>query len=1050
MGLLDPRRRSRDRLVDMPLRGTWGCVGWLVGLAAGWVATAQLAGAAEPAAATRETAKVNFVGEIQPVFVEHCYQCHGPDKQESGLRLDLRERALAGGDSGSLLVRGQSKASEIVRRITSTDDKERMPPPGAKSKPLSEAQIRAITAWIDQGADWPESTAAGSNHWAFQPIARCVPPVVKNEAWARGAIDRFVLARLEQRGIAPSPEADRWTLIKRLSYDLLGLPPEPEMVDAFVGDASSEAYEKLVDRLLDSPHFGERWGRHWLDMARYADSDGYEKDNPRGDAWRYRDWVIEAVNADMPLDRFTIEQLAGDLLEGATPNERLATAFHRQTLTNTEGGADQEQFRVEAIFDRVATTGSVWLGLTVGCAQCHSHKYDPITQQEYYQLFAFFNNGDEVETEVPLAGESLTRWTQEKHDAERQLSELEPKLAKMRAELAAKLPAWEAEMRSTPARPLEFHPVELIGVQSSAGTVFKLLSDGSYLAGDKNPDVDKVTITAKTELQEIAGFRLETLAHDSLAGRGPGRTEHGNFVLSEFRAFAAASSEIKTEDRVALKYAQADFAQDQFPVSAAIDGKEQTGWAIVPQTGHDHWAMFIAKQPIHGDKTPWLQLVLSQNHGTAHTIGRFRVMAVTGSDPRLGIPQDIRAILALAAETRSPQQAQSLADYFLAQDAKAKELGEKIKKLHDRVAAQPLMKVRAIAQRTAAVRKSHLLHRGDFLQPEAEVQPAALAVLPPLNPRKSGSPDRLDLARWLTSAAQPLTPRVMVNHLWSNLFGRGIVRTAGDFGVRGDRPTHPELLDWLAAELVRRGWSRKEMIRLVVSSATYRQTSRIRPEVVDIDPLNDWFHRQSRHRVEGEIVRDLALMVGGLLSEKIGGPSVFPPLPPDIAALSYAGNFKWTNSTGEDRYRRGMYTFFKRTAPHPNLTTFDCPDSNTTCVQRRTSNTPLQALTTLNNEVFVEASQAMARRLLATSAASDEERLTLAIRRCIARPPTALELQAFGQLLAASRQWYADHAADAPATIGSFQPSGVSAQEAAAWVATARIIMNLDEFLTRE
>lgn len=1009
----------------------------------------QLATAAEPVA-TREPPKLDFIADIRPVFVEHCYQCHGPDKQEAGLRLDVRERALAGGDSGPLLVSGQSKASEIVRRITTPDDAERMPPPGAKAPPLSPAEVRSIAAWIDQGAGWPEGGAVRTDHWSFQPVARPVPPAVKNAAWVRGAIDRFVLARLEARGIAPSSEADRWTLIKRLSYDLLGLPPEPELVDAFVGDASAEAYEKLVDRLLESPHFGERWGRHWLDMARYADSDGYEKDNPRGEAWRYRDWVIEAVNADMPLDRFTLEQLAGDLLADATPNQRLATAFHRQTLTNTEGGADQEQFRVEAIFDRVATTGSVWLGLTVGCAQCHSHKYDPITQQEYYQLFAFFNNGDEVEIEVPLSGEPLARWTKETHDARRKLDELGPKLARLRTELAARLPAWEAELRSAPASPLEFHPVELIGVQSSAGSEFKLLSDGSYLAGGKNPDVDKVTITAKTDLREIAGVRLEAFAHDSLSGRGPGRAEHGNFVLSEFRVFAAASSEIKTEDRVPLKYAQADFAQDQFPASSAIDGKEQTGWAVGPQTGRDHWAMFIAQQPIHGDKTPWLQLVLSQNHGTAHTIGRFRVMAVTGSDPQLGIPQDIRAILALAAETRSPQQSQALAEYFVAEDSKAKELGEQIKKLQERVAAQPLMKVRTMAQRTANPRTSHLLHRGDFLQPETEVQPAAPAIFPPLNSRNGGTPDRLDLARWLTATAHPLTPRVMVNHLWSNLFGRGIVRTANDFGVRGERPTHPELLDWLATELVGRGWSRKEMIRLVVSSATYRQASRVREEMLEADPLNDLFHRQNRYRVEGEIVRDLALAVGGLLSDKIGGPSVFPPLPPDIAALSYAGNFKWTNSTGEDRYRRGMYTFFKRTAPHPNLTVFDCPDSNTTCIQRRASNTPLQALTTLNNEVFVEASQALARRLLAAPVSSDEERLTLAIRRCVARPPTGEELQAFGELLTSSRQWYAGHAADGPPTVGSFQTSGISAQEAAAWVATARIIMNLDEFLTRE
>jgi mono/diheme cytochrome c family protein len=1015
-------------------------------LCAAAIAAARWVGAAEQAG-DAPAAKVDFAREVQPVFVEHCYQCHGPDKLESGLRLDIRERALAGGDSGPLLVAGRSGESEIVRRIASSDDDERMPPPGARDKPLSPEQIRAVTLWIDQGAAWPQ--AAASTHWAFRPIARPAPPGVKNEAWPRNPIDRFVLARLEARGVAPADEADRYTLAKRLWYDLLGLPPDLEAVDAFVRDVSPGAYEKLVDRLLDSPHFGERWGRRWLDLARYADSDGYEKDNPRPDAWRYRDWVIDAVNADMPLDRFAVEQLAGDLLPGATPSERLATAFHRQTLTNTEGGADQEQFRVEAIFDRVATTGSVWLGLTVGCAQCHSHKYDPISHEEYYRLFAFFNNGDEVETEVPLSGEALAKWTKDHDDAERKLAALEPKLADARAQRAAELPAWEAELRKQPVSPLTSHLVELFGIESSAGSQCKLLSDGSYLLAGKNPDVDKVTISARTDLKQITGFRLEVLADDSLGGRGPGRTEHGNFVLSEFRAFAAASAEFKPENRVELAQAEADFAQDQFPAAAAIDGKEPTGWAIGSQTGRDHWAVFIAKQPIAGDATPWLRLVLSQNHGLHHTIGRFRVLALTGSDPLLGVPQNIREIVAKPAGERSPEQTQTLVSYFADQDSKIRELAEQAKKLRDRVEAPALMKVRAIAQRTANPRTSHLLHRGDFLQPEAEVGPGTPGVLPPLVAR-GPAPDRLDLARWLSSPGHPLVPRVVVNHLWSSLFGRGIVRTAGDFGVRGQPPTHPELLDWLATELVRRGWTRKDMIRLVVTSATYRQASKSRADLGELDPANDWLGRQNRFRVEAEIVRDLSLAASGLLSEKIGGPSVFPPLPPDIAELSYAGNFKWTTSPGEDRYRRGMYTFFKRTAPHPNLTTFDCPDSNTVCIERQTSNTPLQALVTLNNESFVEAAQALSRRLLAATAANDNERLALGLRWCIARPPTADELRAFGELLATSRQWYVAHPADTPAIVGPIQPASATPVEAAAWVATARIMLNLDEFLTRE
>ncbi len=991
---------------------------------------------------------VDFVADVQPILAEHCYQCHGPGKQESGLRLDLRDAALQGGDSGPWFVAGQSAQSEIIRRVSATGD-ERMPPPGPQSKALAPDQVAKLAAWIDAGAHWPE-TKGTSSHWAFQPIVRPTLPEVQQVDWPRGAIDRFVLAKLEARGLTPSPEADRYTLIKRLYYDLLGLPPTIDEVDAFVSDTSPDAYARLVDRLLDSPRFGERWGRRWLDMARYADSDGYEKDNPRPDAWRYRDWVIAAVNADLPLDRFTIEQLAGDLLPGATSEQRLATAFHRQTLTNTEGGADQEQFRVEAIFDRIATTGAVWLGLTVGCAQCHSHKYDPITHEEYYRLFAFFNNGDETEAEVPLVGEPLAAWEKGRREAEAQLAKLRPKYQALRDELLARLPVWEAELKARPATPLEFHPVELVSATSSAGAELKIQSDGSYLVGGKTPEVDKYTLQLRCDLPEITGLRIETLAHDQLGGRGPGRTEHGNFVISEVRTFASPTAEFKSEQRVKLSQAEADFSQSGFSPASAIDDKEQTGWAIVPQTGRDHWLLVVAERPIGTSQTPWLQLVISQNHGLQHTLGRFRISAVSGHDPMFGFPPPVREALQTAAASRTAAQAQAIERFYLDQNDKAAKLAQQIAGLEARLASRPVMKARVIAERNDKRRASHVLHRGDFLQPGAEVEAGTLAALPPLVARGGAAADRLDLARWLVEPAQPLTRRVMVNQLWSNLFGRGIVRTMNDFGVRGERPTHPELLDWLAEELVAQGWSRKQLIRQIVDSAAYRQASQTRPDLADVDPLNDWFHRQNRFRIDAELVRDVSLSVAGLLCDKVGGPSVYPPLPADVAALSYANNFKWSTSQGEDRYRRGMYTFFKRTAPHPNLTTFDCPDANTTCVERRTSNTPLQALTTLNNECFVEAAQALARRALSEPAADDAQRLTRAARWCIGRQPTAEELATLAELLSGSRAWYGEHQADAATAVGAFQPAQARQAEAAAWVATVRVLLNLDEFLTRE
>jgi len=996
-----------------------------------------------------EPGQVDFLTRIQPIFVEHCYACHGPDKQEAGLRFDQRDKALAGGDSGAWFVAGKPDESELVRRITA-DEGERMPPVEGGARPLSAEQIDTIKAWVAAGAPWPESKNAASTHWAYQPIARPAPPAVKNEPWVRNAIDRFVLARLEAERTSPSPEADRYTLIKRLSYDLLGLPPSIAEVDAFVNDTSPDAYERLVDRLLDSPHFGERFARHWLDKARYADSDGYEKDNPRPDAWRYRDWVIGAVNRDLPLNAFTIEQLAGDLLPGATPEQRLATAFHRQTLTNTEGGTDQEQFRVEAIFDRVATTGTVWMGLTVGCAQCHTHKYDAITHQEYYQLFAFFNNADETTSTATLVGDPLATWQRETAAAKTRLAEIEPRLEKLRAERAAGAAAWETELKNTPSEPLAYHPVELVSAKSAAEAEIKTLSDGSYLVAGKNPDVDRYTIVARSELAQVIGFRLEALPHDSLGGRGPGRTDHGNYVLGEFQVSASADGKFNKKQRVKLTYAEADYTQDGFPAASAIDGNEKTGWAVGGQTGKEHAATFFADKPIPTAKRPWLQIELSQNYSGRHTLGRFRLSAITGHDPRLGIPEKIRGILALEPGKRSAEQTAELTEYYVRRDPAVDKLAGEVETLKKRLAEEPVMNVRVLTQRASEPRKSHILARGDFLDPQAEVTPGTLSVLPPLATRSEGVADRLDLARWLVAEQNPLTRRVLVNHLWSHLFGRGIVRTMNDFGVRGERPTHPELLDWLAAELVERGWSRKDMIRLIVSSATYRQTSAHRPELAESDPLNDWFHRQNRFRVEAELVRDLTLSVSGLLSDKIGGPSVFPPMPPDIAALSYANNFKWETSPGEDRYRRGMYTFFKRTAPHPDLSTFDSPDANTTCIERRTSNTPLQSLTTLNNESFAEAAQAMAGRVLALEGADELARIEQALRLCIARPPSSEERAAFAELLSTSRAWYAEHADEAAKTVGSSKAASAPVPETAAWVATVRMMLNLDEFLTRE
>ena len=864
--------------------------------------------------------QVEFARDIQPIFSKNCWSCHGSEKQEAGLRLDRSDLAMLGGDSGKAIVAGDSSQSRLIHYVSATDSEKVMPPEGPR---LSPEEVSVLRKWIDRGAIWPDDPSANAvkkNHWAYQPLKSYLPPVVTRSVWGINPIDRFILSNLESRGIAPSPEANRYTLIRRLSLDLIGLLPSVPEVDAFVTDSRPNAYEALLDRLLDSPHFGERWGRHWLDMARYADSDGYEKDNPRPDAYRWRDWVIDAINADMPFDQFTIEQLAGDLLPNATSMQRLATAFHRQTLTNTEGGADQEQFRVEACFDRTETTGAVWLGLTVGCARCHSHKYDAISQREYYQLFAFYNNGDEQSLVVPKSEEEIKHYQQSKASHDAAIAEVTEELRSAQHGILPALSVWEEEIKKQISRSSE------------------------------NP--------------------------------------------------------IKREPMLAPR--------------ATSDGE-----------------VTFTKESVQ-----------------------------TGIDTPIDVPKNIAKILTRPADDRNDAQRKELLDHFSGIHPSTKPLVEKLAALSKKEPAKPEQSVRVISQRTKEPRKTFVLRRGEFLEPvvEAHVLPSGLTTLPALNPRKTDEPgDRLDLARWLVSLENPITPRVTVNHIWRTLFGTGIVKTANDFGVRGDAPTHPELLDWLARDFiglnasdgasgsqVRTAWSRKALIKQIVMSATYRQTSKRRRDLLEIDPQNQLLACQNRMRVEGEIVRDITLDAAGLLARKIGGPSVFPSIPPGIAELSYAGNFKWTVSSDMDRYRRGMYTFFKRTAPHPNLITFDCPDANLACVDRNKSNTPLQALVGLNNESFAESAQAFAKRVLFNENLDAKSRLETAFRICVARPPSERDLVELLALLDESRRWYADHPDQAKALVGNFIVPSISIQENAAWIATARVLINLDEFITRE
>ena len=1034
-----------------------------------------------------DAAPIDFSRDVKPLLGEHCIKCHGPDKAEGGLDLSRREKAIAMLESGQrAIVPGKWADSQLIQRIASEDSDVRMPP--GDEKALTASEMDVLQKWIEAGAEYQV-------HWSFRPLTRPELPIVSDSHWAKRPLDRFVLAKLDSQNVKPSPEATPPQLIRRLYLDLIGLLPTSNEVDAFV-DAYSrstedddtvlksevgsvprltreQVYEKLVDDLLASPHFGERWGRHWLDLARYADSDGYEKDRPRPDAYVYRDWVISALNQNMAFDQFTIEQIAGDLLPNATPSQRIATAFNRQTLTNTEGGVDQEEYRVAAVFDRTDTLGSVWLGLTVGCAKCHTHKFDPIPHTDYYRLFAFFNDADEREESLPIKVEDQAGLLKE-------MLPLEQALKARYREISDVEQRWEIEQRDMIENnlntPLKIHESKLaIEASSEKALVFENNEDGSVIAtmpkhhseqeptpieeskkSDSRPTstnfpvVDTYSFTIGELPEKLTGLRLETIPDKSLPKGGAGLASGGNFVVTRLSAEIVdrQGSPVRVLE---LQKATADFEQTGFKAADAVTGKanNKKGWAVSPKVDKPHWLQVRTLFPVTLHDGQRIRLKIEQSYGSQHLLGHFRMKAITGDESELHLPKEIVNALKMYPEKRTNETKDSLFQFYAKKDAQVQPLQSQIDATNKKYKAQ-VMPVRLIASARQS-RETHRFDRGDFLSPAEVVQPGTLTALAALS-IESDQPSRLDLARWLVGPNNGLTPRVIANQFWSRLFGTGLVRSIGDFGVRGETPSHPELLDWLAAtyrdELK---WNTKAFLKTILMSTTYRQSSTHRPELIDVDPLNQWLARQNRLRVEGELVRDLTLQVSGLLSPKIGGPSVFPPMPPELAKLSYADNFSWTDSKGEDRYRRGMYTFFKRTIPHPSLMTFDCPDANLTCVNRSVSNTPLQALTLLNNESFFEASQAMAQRLLQENAdEEDRTRLGRAMRACLTREAETDEIDRMQNLFDHAKQFYRDQTEEAEAMVGDHNVPGRSHSEVAAWIATVRVLFNLDEFITRE
>jgi hypothetical protein len=987
--------------------------------------------------------KVRFNQHVRPILSGNCFYCHGPDPKhrEADLRLDTREGAMADLGGYAAIVPGKPDESALVARVSSTDPDEFMPPPASKKPHLTGEQIAILRRWIEQGAEY-------EGHWAFLPLQSAEPPAVRNESWVQNPIDRFVLARLEAEGITPSPAADPQTLIRRLSLDLTGLLPSPEEVEEFArtfsrsGTQAKDAYQKLVEKLLNSPHYGERWGRHWLDQARYADSNGYSIDSERP-MWPYRDWVINALNDDMPFDRFTIEQLAGDLLPNSTKGQLVATAFHRNTLINEEGGTDKEQFRHEAVVDRVNTTGAVWLGLTIGCCQCHTHKFDPIQHREYYEMFAFFNNGTDVNNRgatVPVTrGEMFGRPVEPPQPTapsaeelaafeKRELARLE-KLAEQGSASAAKWsPATYAE-----------HGTE-------SGAAFELQSDGSLLSSGKTAPNDTYRVSMTTELKQLAAVRLRVLTHPSLPRRGPGRAGNGNFVLTDFQVTVG-------DQKLAFASAYADHEQPSFPAGAAIDDDPKTGWAINVGTGQvgklnaDHEAVFVLEKPLTIEANQPLEVKLFHGSNENYLVGRFAI-DLTAETPmkQAMVDEPLLAALRVASDERTPEQRKLISEAF--------ERGRAVARTGrgGRGGGQTDTVDLMVWKELEKPRDTYIYQRGDFLRPDKEIGPLTPDVLdavpPALPPAESRT--RLDLARWLVNPENPLTPRVTVNRVWMRYFGRGLVETEEDFGTQGTLPTHPELLDWLAGEFIRGGWSMKELHRLIVTSNTYQQSSNFRADLAVKDPRNLLLARQERLRFEAEVVRDAALSASGLLDRTIGGPSVKPPQPEGVYAFTQTAK-RWTADTGAARNRRAMYTLFYRSAPHPLFTTFDVPDFQTVCTRRGRSNTPLQALTVANDVAFLEISQGLAARVIREVPVDDADaRISRAFVLALCRGPSATELSVL-------RGYYDRQAAELtkdqeraktllPAEMVTSEPPA----NVAGLVLASRAIFNTDSFITRE
>ncbi len=1055
---------------------------------------------------------VDFDRDIRPILATNCFACHGPDakQRQANMHFDTRDGGAFDDRGGyRVIVPGKSTESRMIQRLTAKDPAIRMPPPYADRRP-TEAQIELIRRWIDEGAKW-------ERHWSFIPPERPPVPQVKDRKWPRNPIDNFVMARLEPEGLKPSPEADKATLVRRVTFDLTGLPPTLAELDSFLKDKSPNAYEKRVDQLLESPHYGERMAMAWLDVARYADTHGYHIDSLR-EMWHWRDWVINAYNRNIPYDQFTLEQLAGDLLPNASLGQKIATGFNRNHMINFEGGAIPEEYQNEYVVDRVEATTTTWLGMTMGCARCHDHKFDPIKQKEFYQFYAFFNSIPEKGLDG-TTGNAVPVLQLPSSEQAAEMDRLKKVIAAHEAampekDVAAAEAAWEKARLATLPVPsheaLEAH-YEMEGslIDSSGhyrhgralrgdvtfdeGIIGKAghfdgevhVEFGDAPAFDRSPSADGFSLALwlngeglkeAAVLQKIDGPRragdrgYELLLDDSVLVRGGEHRRRGAHLIARLiHQWPDDAIEVRTKERltfgswthVALVY---DGGGKASGLQVYLDGKPAEVDVV-----KDHLTGPIANSsPLEiGNKlkaAPSLRLrsgTVSEVEPFKGSIDDFRIYRrALGADEvkQLAVYEPVRAILLTVEDKRTKRQREALREYFLTQEASEslRKTYAELKSLRqERDNLTQAIPTTMVMQEMDKPRETHVLGRGDYRNPGDTVTPGVPAFLPPL--AKDAPLTRLTLARWLVGPDNPLTARVAVNRYWQWYFGTGLVKTAEDFGTQGEPPSHPELLDWLATEFIRTGWNVKVMQRLIVTSATYRQASKVTPELYERDPENRLLARGPRFRLTAEEIRDNALAVSGLLDDKIGGPSVYPYQPKGLwEEMAFGEGFSgqsYTPSAGKALYRRSMYTLWKRTVPPPALTTFDAPDREKCTARRSRTNTPLQALVLLNDPTYVEAARALAERAMTEGGKDPVRRVDFAFRLATARAPRLNEREVLVQLARQELEQYRQDKAAAQKLLGvgdSKYNSKLNPSELAAWTTVASAILNLDETISKE